>query len=110
VVDTGERGQDVKCNETPQSHFSTNQVLNVAAARVVIAEAPALGGSFVFSKLQSAKAKEEWSFYLPTLWAVDLSDGTSTRDLVMRCKMNGKWHYRRATPEEEADYVSRDAW
>jgi hypothetical protein len=93
-----------------QSHFFTNQVLRVAAAWAVFAEAPTLDGSFVFRKLRSAKTKEEWLFYLPTLWAVDLSDGTSTRDLVMRSKMDGKWHYRRATPEEEADYVSRDAW
>jgi len=64
----------------------------------------------VFMKLQSAKTKEEWLFYLPALCAVGLSDGTSTRGLVMRCKMDGKWHYRRATPDEEADYVSRDAW
>jgi len=64
----------------------------------------------VFKKLRSAKTKEEWLFYIPTLFAVDLSDGTSSRDLVMRCKIDGKWRYRRATPEEEADYVSSDAW
>jgi hypothetical protein len=57
----------------------------------------------VFRKLRNAKTKEGW-------FAVELSDGTSTRDLVMRCKIDGKWHYRRATPEEEADYVSREAW
>jgi len=64
----------------------------------------------VFRKLRSATTTEEWSFYLPILRAVDLSDGTSTCGPVMRCKLDGKWHYRRATPEEEADYVSRDAW
>jgi hypothetical protein len=64
----------------------------------------------VFRKLRNANKKEEWLFYLPIIFAVALSDGTSTRDLVMRCKMDGKWHYRRATPEEEADYVSREAW
>jgi hypothetical protein len=100
----------MKCNETRKSHFFINQVLRVAAGCVVIAGAPALDGSFVFRKLRSAETKEEWLFYLPTICAVELSDGTSTRDLVLRCKIDGKWHYRRATPEEEADYVSREIW
>jgi hypothetical protein len=64
----------------------------------------------VFRKLPNAKTKEQWLFYLPIVCAVELPDGTSTRDLVMRCKIDGKWRYRRATPEEEAVYVSRDAW
>ena len=71
---------------------------------------PALSGSVVFAKLLNAKSKTEWEFYLPIFFAVDLPDGTSTRHLVMRCKCNGKWCYRRATAEEEADYVSREAW
>ena len=64
----------------------------------------------MFKILRNANTKEEWLFYLPIIRAVELSDGTSTRDFVMRCKIDGKWHYRRATPEEEADYVSREAW
>lgn len=52
----------------------------------------------------------EWQYYLPIFRAVELPDGSSTRDLVMRRKIDGKWHYRRATAEEEADYVSREAW
>jgi hypothetical protein len=64
----------------------------------------------MFKKPRNADTKQEWSFHLPIIRAVQLSDGTSTRDLVMRCKMDGKWHYRRATPEEEADYVSLEAW
>ena len=64
----------------------------------------------MFNKLRNAKTTEEWLFYLPILRAIDLSDGTSTSGLVMRRKIDGKWRYRRATPDEEADYVSRDAW
>jgi hypothetical protein len=64
----------------------------------------------VFGKPRTTETQEQWLFYLPTICAVELSDGTFTRDLVMRCKIDGKWRYRRATPEEEADYVSREAW
>ena len=52
----------------------------------------------------------EWQYYLPLFRAVELPDESSTRDLVMRCKIDGKWRYRRTTPEEEADCVSREAW
>jgi hypothetical protein len=100
-------------NETkrnPQSHLFINQVLRVAAAWVVIAGAPTIDGSLVFRKLRSAKTKEVWLFHLPIIRAVELSDGTSTRGLVLRRKIDGRWHYRRATPEEEANYVSCEIW
>ena len=42
--------------------------------------------------------------------ALTLPDGTSTHGLVMRRKIDGKWCHRRATAEEEADYVSCEAW
>jgi hypothetical protein len=84
--------------------------LSVAAACVVISGAATLDGSFMFRKPRNAEAKEAWLFYLPIFRAVKLSDGNFTRDLVLRCKIDGKWHYRRATPEEEADYVSCEAW
>lgn len=29
---------------------------------------------------------------------------------IMRRKVNGEWQYRPKTPEEEADYESRNAW
>jgi hypothetical protein len=77
---------------------------------IAVAHAPARSGLLVFTKLRSAKSKEEWLFYLPIFCAVTLPDGTSTHGLVMRCKIDGKWFYRRATAEEEADYESREAW
>lgn len=64
----------------------------------------------MFRKLLNRKSNDEWRFYLPLLCTVDLPDGSSTYHLVMRCKVDGKWHYRRATAEEEADYASREAW
>lgn len=64
----------------------------------------------MFRKLLNGKSTEEWQFYLPLLCTVDLPDGTSTDHLVMRRKIEGKWHYRRATAEEQADYASREAW
>ena len=64
----------------------------------------------MFRKLLNGKSTEEWQFYLPLLCTVNLPDGISTYNLVMRCKIDGQWHYRRATAEEEADYASREAW
>ena len=42
--------------------------------------------------------------------AAPLPDGTRTWHLVMRCKIEGKWVYRKATAEEEADCLSLEAW
>ncbi len=55
-------------------------------------------------------ANEQWLFHMPFLFAVTLPDGSKTRRLVMRRKIDGKWDCRLATPEEEAEYMSRDAW
>ena len=71
---------------------------------------PALNGPLVFRKFRNPNSKEEWRFHLPMFGAVPIPDGTSTRDLVTRCKIEDKWVYRRATAEEEADYISREAW
>ncbi len=57
-----------------------------------------------------ATADEEWLPHMPFLFAVTLPDGSRTRRPVMRRKVAGQWRYRLATREEEADFVSREAW
>jgi len=47
----------------------------------------------------------EWQFYLP-LFIASLPSGR----LVMRRKVDGKWHYRQPTPREEADYMACESW
>lgn len=57
-----------------------------------------------------ATADEQWLFHMPVLFAVTLPDGSRTRRPVMRRKVEGQWRYRLATHEEEADFMSREAW
>jgi hypothetical protein len=54
---------------------------------------------------EAHSAADEWAFYVP-LFNASLPRGR----LVMRRKVNGKWHYRSPTPEEEADYVASEGW
>ncbi len=61
-------------------------------------------------KSPCAANEELWQFHVPLLFAVTLPDGSRTRRPVMRRKLGGQWHYRLATPEEEAEWISRDAW
>lgn len=42
--------------------------------------------------------------------SVTLPDGTSSGRLVMRRMVEGRWEYRAPTKEEEAEYVSSEAW
>jgi hypothetical protein len=53
--------------------------------------------------------KASWEFYLAIL-LVSLPDGSKTRGLLMRRKSGSKWNYRRPTLEEEAEFMSLDAW
>ncbi len=52
--------------------------------------------------------------WVPTIEILDrvLVTGETVKGtaLLMVCKENGKKIFRRPTPEEEADYVSSDAW
>ena len=66
--------------------------------------------SVVFRTLRNAKPKEEWLFHLPIFRAVELPHCTSEYDLVMKRRIDGRWHYRRASAEGGADFGPREAW
>jgi hypothetical protein len=57
------------------------------------------------SRREAGPASNAWQFYLP-LFAASLPSGR----LVMRRKVDGKWHYRQPTAKEEADYMACESW
>jgi hypothetical protein len=57
------------------------------------------------SRSEADAASHEWQFYLP-LFAASLPSGR----LLMRRKVDDKWHYRQPTPQEEADYMACESW
>lgn len=52
-----------------------------------------------------------WEPYMPLLPVTLISGEKSGKRPVMRRKKpDGSWEYRACTPEEEAEWVSQDAW
>jgi hypothetical protein len=62
-------------------------------------------GNDRLSRSEAGPASNEWQFYLPLL-AASLPSGR----LLMRRKVDDKWHYRQPTPQEEADYMACESW
>ena len=56
-------------------------------------------------RCEAGPASNAWQFHLP-LFAASLPSGR----LVMRRKVDGKWHYRQPTAREEADYMACESW
>jgi hypothetical protein len=51
----------------------------------------------------------KWEFHWAIL-SVSLADGSKKHGLVMRRKFSDTWQYRKATPDEEVEYDSQEAW
>ena len=45
-----------------------------------------------------------------TFFRKKLIDGQLARGPLMRRKVDGRWEYRKMTPEEEAEYMNIEAW
>jgi len=52
----------------------------------------------------------QWQLFHSFLSTVTLEDGSTSSDVVMRRKVNGKWVYRLPTQEEFEDYDEGRAW
>jgi hypothetical protein len=56
-------------------------------------------------ELQKPQSAVGWEYYEPWFWSP-----IPGHKVIMRRYLNGSWQYREMTPEEEHEYVSRNAW